>query len=57
MPAPEARLTWTQTAPESGEVNLADCGAYDFEIRATLDRGSLALAGADPAWRLAAAVL
>lgn len=41
MAAPETRLTWTQIAPEPLDVYVAECGPYDFEIRATRDRGYL----------------
>jgi hypothetical protein len=40
MPATETRLTWTQTAaPEPLDVCIAECGPYDFEIRATANMG------------------
>jgi hypothetical protein len=39
LPKPEAPLTWTQTAHGMLDVYVAECGAYDFEIRTTPDMG------------------
>ena len=41
MPTTETRLTWIQTAPEPSGVYFAECGPYNFEIRATPHRGYL----------------
>ena len=41
MPTPKTRLVWIQIAPEPGDVYVAECGPYDFEIRATSHRGYL----------------
>jgi hypothetical protein len=41
MPTPKTRLVWIQTAPEPGEVYVAECGPYDFEIRITRNMGYL----------------
>jgi hypothetical protein len=39
MSTAETRLTWIQTAPEPGDAYVAECGPYDFEIRATAGMG------------------
>jgi hypothetical protein len=39
MSTTETRLTWIQTAPEPGDVCIAECGKYEFELRATADMG------------------
>jgi hypothetical protein len=41
MPTTQTRLTWIQTAPEPVDVYFAECGTFDFEIRATPDMGYL----------------
>lgn len=41
MQTAENRLVWIQTAPKPGDVHFAECGAYNFEIRATPDMGYL----------------
>ena len=41
MQATENRLTWVQLAPEPADVHFAECGMFDFEIRATTDMGYL----------------
>jgi hypothetical protein len=33
------RRVWIQTAPEPGDAYLAQCGKYDFELRATANHG------------------
>jgi hypothetical protein len=39
MSATEPRLVCSQTAPEPGDVYVAECGKYEFELRATADMG------------------
>ena len=41
MQTTENRLTWVQLAPEPADVHFAECGMFDFEIRATPGMGYL----------------
>ena len=41
MSITETRLVWIQLALEPGDVYFAECGKFDFEIRATADMGYL----------------
>ena len=41
MPTSNARLTWTQMAPEPDDMHSASLGQYVFEISATTDNGFL----------------